>query len=123
MNHYYYLLGDNQVWICYFLLLQVDREEITFTSFEKELEASINIKFSSQFGTVNITDEQRSNERDLLWDQKMKEILFSEKFEQENNLFKSIYFLSLYNGDSVFAAKETISKGNHRWILFKNEFV
>ena len=60
------------------LLLKVDRKEIAFTNFEKELEESINIKFASKFGTVDITDAQRFNERDLLWEQKMNEILFFE---------------------------------------------
>jgi hypothetical protein len=62
-------------------LLQIDGDKLTFTNFEKELEENINIKFLSNLGTVNITESQRNTERDLLWDQKMKEILFIEKFE------------------------------------------
>ena len=63
------------------LLLKVDDTEVTFTNFEKELEENINIKFLSNLGTVNITESQRNTERDLLWEQKMKEILFVEKFQ------------------------------------------
>ena len=62
-------------------LLEIDGQKLTFTNFEKELEENINIKFLSNLGTVNITEAQRNTERDLLWDQKLKEILFVEKFE------------------------------------------
>ncbi|MAQ70001.1 MAG: hypothetical protein CMD23_02770 [Flavobacteriales bacterium] len=62
-------------------LLDIDGQKLTFTNFEKELEENINIKFLSNLGTVNITESQRNAEKDLLWDQKMKEILFVEKFE------------------------------------------
>jgi len=62
------------------ILLKIDDENLTFTNFEKELENTLSIKFLSAFGTVNVTDEQRKSERDLLWDQKMKEILLNEKF-------------------------------------------
>lgn len=64
------------------LLLKVDGTEIMFTNFEKELEQSINIKYASAFGSANISQTQRDNERDLLWDQKIEEILFAEKFDQ-----------------------------------------
>ena len=62
------------------LLLKVDDTEVTFTNFEKELERSINVKFANNLGSVNINDAQRNNERDLLWDQQIEEILFDEKF-------------------------------------------
>jgi len=62
------------------LLLEVDGTEVTFTNFEKELEQNINIKYASAFGAVNISQTQRDSERDLLWDQKIEEILFAEKF-------------------------------------------
>ena len=62
-------------------LLEIDGQKLTFTNFEKELEENINVKFLSNLGTVNITEAQRNTERDLLWDQKLKEILFVEKFE------------------------------------------
>ena len=61
-------------------LLKVDDTEVTFTNFEKELERSINVKFANNLGSVNINDAQRNNERDLLWDQQIEEILFEEKF-------------------------------------------
>ena len=64
------------------ILLKIDDYDVTFTGFEKELENSINIKFLSNYGTVNVTDQQRKSERDLLWDQKIKEILLEEKFNQ-----------------------------------------
>lgn len=64
------------------MLLKIDNQEVTFTSFEKELENNINIKFSSGFGGVNITEAQRKNERDLLWDQIVEDILLEEKFNQ-----------------------------------------
>jgi len=62
------------------LLLKVDDTEVTFTNFEKALERSINVKFANTLGSVNINDTQRNNERDLLWDQQIEEILFNEKF-------------------------------------------
>ena len=62
------------------LLLKVDNKEVTFTNFEKELETNINVKFANNLGSVNISDSQRNNERNLLWDQKIEEILFEEKF-------------------------------------------
>ena len=64
------------------LLLKVNDTEIAFTNFEKELEQNINIKFVSSFGTVNITEEQRQQERDLFFEQKIENILLSEKFNQ-----------------------------------------
>jgi len=64
------------------ILLKIDDQDLTFTNFEKELENTLNIKFLSAFGTVNVTDAQRKSERDLLWDQKMKEILLNAKFNQ-----------------------------------------
>jgi len=64
------------------LLLKLGNEEVTFTQFEKELEENINVKFLSSLGTVNITEEQRKTERDLLWEQTMEDILFSEQYEK-----------------------------------------
>ncbi|MBJ05021.1 MAG: hypothetical protein CMP65_03875 [Flavobacteriales bacterium] len=64
------------------ILLEIDDIDVTFTNFEKELENSLNIKFMSNFGTVNVTDQQRTSERNLLWDQKIKEIILEEKFDQ-----------------------------------------
>ena len=64
------------------LLLKLGNEEVTFTQFEKELEENINVKFLSNLGTVNITEEQRKTERDLLWEQTMEDILLSEQYEK-----------------------------------------
>ena len=64
------------------LLLKVGKQKVMYTDFEKELEQNINIKYSSAYGSVNISQTQRDDERDLLWDEKIKEILFSEKFNQ-----------------------------------------
>ena len=63
-------------------LLKVDDTEVTFTNFEKELERSINVKFANNLGSVNINDAQRNNERDLLWDKQIADILLAEKFNQ-----------------------------------------
>ena len=46
------------------LLLKVGDQKVTFTGFEKELEQNINMKYSSAFGAVNISQTQRDNERD-----------------------------------------------------------
>tara|TARA_B100000902_G_scaffold399614_1_gene471362 strand:- start:245 stop:2077 length:1833 start_codon:yes stop_codon:yes gene_type:complete len=64
------------------ILLEVNNEKVTFTDFEQELEQNINVKFTNSIGAVNIDESQRDNERDLLWDQKIEEILFAEKFDQ-----------------------------------------
>ena len=64
------------------LLLKVGKEKVTYTSFEKELEQNINFKYSSALGVVNINQSQRADERDLLWDEKIKDILLEEKFHQ-----------------------------------------
>ena len=64
------------------ILLKVDDHELSFTNFEKELEENINIKFISSLGTVNITDAQRKQERDLLWETKIEDIVVGEKCSQ-----------------------------------------
>ena len=64
------------------ILLKVDDHELSFTNFEKELEENINIKFLSSLGTVNITDAQRKQERDLLWETKIEDIVVGEKCSQ-----------------------------------------
>ena len=63
-------------------LLKVDDKKIMFTNFEMELEKNINMKFMSSLGTVNITEEQRQSERDLLFDKTIENILLEEKLNQ-----------------------------------------
>ena len=63
-------------------LLKVDDKKIMFTNFEMELEKNINMKFMSSLGTVNITEEQRQSERDLLFDKTIENILLEEKLKQ-----------------------------------------
>ena len=63
-------------------LLKVDDKKIMFTNFEMELEKNINMKFMSSLGTVNVTEEQRQSERDLLFDKTIENILLEEKLKQ-----------------------------------------
>ena len=63
-------------------LLKIDDKKIMFTNFEMDLENNINMKFMSSLGTVNITEEQRQSERDLLFDQTVENILLEEKLNQ-----------------------------------------
>ena len=63
-------------------LLKVDDKKIMFTNFEMELENNINMKFMSSLGTVNITEEQRQSERDLLFDKTIENILLEQKLKQ-----------------------------------------
>jgi len=63
-------------------LLKIDDKKIMFTNFEMELENNINMKFMSSLGTVNISEEQRQNERDLLFDKTVENILLEEKLNQ-----------------------------------------
>jgi len=81
------------------LLLKVNNKEVTFTNFEKELERSINIKFANNLGSVNISDVQRNNERDLLWDQKIEEILFEEKFVNSGIVVGDVESWDLISGE------------------------
>ena len=81
------------------LLLKVGKTEIQFTAFEKELEESINVKFASNLGTSNISQQQRNSERDLLWDQKVKEILFQEKFNQSGVTVSQAEVWDLISGE------------------------
>ena len=81
------------------LLLKLDGTEVTFTNFEKELEQNINIKYGSSFGSVNITQAQRDTERDLLWDEKIEEILLSKKFNQSGIMVGQTETWDLISGD------------------------
>ena len=58
------------------------KQNLLLQILKKELEQNINIKFVSSFGTVNITEEQRQQERDLFFEQKTEDILLTEKFNQ-----------------------------------------
>ena len=81
------------------LLLKVDGTEVMFTNFEKELEQNINIKYASAFGAANISQTQRDTERDLLWDQKIEDILFSEKFNQSGVMVGKTETWDLISGE------------------------
>ena len=81
------------------LLLKLDGTEVTFTNFEKELEQNINIKYASSFGAVNITQTQRDTERDLLWDEKIEEILLSKKFDQSGVIVGQTEIWDLVSGE------------------------
>jgi len=81
------------------LLLKLDGTEVTFTNFEKELEQNINIKYASSFGAVNITQTQRDAERDLLWDEKIEEILLSKKFDQSGVIVGQTETWDLISGE------------------------
>ncbi|MBF25842.1 MAG: hypothetical protein CMP49_04930 [Flavobacteriales bacterium] len=81
------------------ILLKVNKEEVTFTEFEQELEQNINVKFTNSIGAVNIDESQRANERDLLWDQKVEQILFSEKFDQSGILVGDSEAWDLISGE------------------------
>ena len=81
------------------LLLKVDNQEVTFTNFEKELETNINVKFANNLGSVNISDAQRNNERNLLWDQKIEEILFEEKFSNSGIKVGDVESWDLISGE------------------------
>lgn len=81
------------------LLLKIDNKEITFTGFEKELEKAINVKFANNFGSVNINESQRNSERDLLWNQKLEEVLFSEKFSDSGIIVGDVESWDLISGE------------------------
>jgi len=81
------------------VLLKLGDTELMFTTFEKELEENINIKFASNLGSVNIDQQQRNSERDLLWDQKIKEILLEEKFQNSGIVVGKTEIWDLISGE------------------------
>ena len=81
------------------ILLEVNNQKVTFTEFEQELEQNINVKFTNSIGAVNIDNSQRDNERDLLWDQKIEQILFKEKFDQSGILVGNAESWDLISGE------------------------
>ena len=64
------------------LLLQVGDHKVSFVDFERDLEEIINVKYGTSLGSINISQEQRNGERDLLWDQTFKDIVLSKKANQ-----------------------------------------
>lgn len=71
----------------------IDGTTINYTSFERELEAIMQAKYPQGF-----TDEQRTQERDLLWDTKVRAQLLQPHFEEAGVMVSSEELEDLITG-------------------------
>ena len=111
------------------LLLQVGDHKVSFVDFERDLEEIINVKYGTSLGSINISQDQRNSERDLLWDQTIKDIVLSKKANQSGIVIGKSEIWDLISGEITqnqaqlfgFFFREQTESGE--WISYDPEMI
>ncbi len=111
------------------LLLQVGDHKVSFVDFERDLEEIINVKYGTSLGSINISQEQRNSERDLLWDQTIKDIVLSKKANQSGIVVGKSEIWDLISGEMTqnqaqlfgFFFREQTESGE--WLSYDPEMI